>query len=55
MKYKVTVEGNFVKEFAVEAASMSEAERKAKEQFDKDVGLMPEDYVIDSVMTENDS
>lgn len=51
MKYEVILEGVFTKEIIVEAASVKEAESKAKELFDSEVGLTKEDYTIDSTST----
>lgn len=50
-KFEISLEGVFRKEFHIEAATVSEAEEKAKDLFDKEIGLLPDDYVIDSVTT----
>ena len=51
MKYEVVLEGVFAKEIIVEASSVEEAEGRARELFDSEVGLTKEDYTIDSTST----
>lgn len=49
--FEVSVEGYFRREFYVNAETEAEADKLAREQFKKEVGLSEEDFVIDSVDT----
>lgn len=49
MKYEVILEGVFTKSVMIEAKNETEAELKAKSEFDSITGMSYEDYVIDSV------
>lgn len=49
MTFNVTLEGNFVLELDINAASENEAMEKGKELLNKKIGLLPEDYVVDMI------
>ena len=54
MTFEISISGSFLKEIKVEASSAKEAEEKGIAEFDKLVGLMPDDYAIDSVISSPD-
>lgn len=51
MKYEVAVEGSFLREIFVEANNPKEAEKRAVEELDKEIGLSKEDYSVSSCVT----
>lgn len=48
-KFEVSLEGNFVHDCVIEANTEEEAIEIAKKQFNKEIGLMPEDFVLDMI------
>lgn len=55
MKFEVSVEGNFRREFYIEAESEKEACKIAENDFKREIGLSEEDFFIDSITTSTDS
>lgn len=49
MKFDISLEGNFVHDCIIEANSAEEAKEIAVNQFNKNIGLMPEDFVLDLI------
>ena len=50
-KFEVSLQGMFRKEYFINANTMEEAEEQARNLFNKEIGLLPDDYCIDSVTT----